>query len=66
MKYKVTVRRLAVQELVLDVEADSEQKAEEKALSEAPNHDFGGTEKEADYTVELITKENGEDTWISR
>lgn len=57
MKYKVTVRRLAVQELVLDVEADSEQKAEEKALSEAPNHDFGGTEKDANYTVELVEED---------
>lgn len=57
MKYKVTVQRQVVQELVLDVEADSEQKAEEKALADAPNHDFGGTEKYADYTVELIEEE---------
>lgn len=56
MKYKVTVVRTCHQTLEIEVDADSTAGARDKAIEMAPNLDFSGKEKEADYEVEAIEK----------
>jgi hypothetical protein len=50
-KFLVTVQRLAVQEVEVEVEATSWMEADSKALENAGSVDFTGTEKDAEYRV---------------
>jgi hypothetical protein len=59
-KFNVKVQRVAVQELTISVEADSEGEAEDKAYEQAGSHDFSGTEKSADYEVIDIKEAGGQ------
>jgi hypothetical protein len=50
-QYEVSVRRVAFSECTFTIEAGSEHEAEEKALTNAPNHQF--SDDNSDYTVEM-------------
>jgi hypothetical protein len=53
-KFKVHVCRTAYAHLYLEVEADTQEEAEKKALDEAGDHSF--SENNTDYTVEGTTE----------
>lgn len=50
MKYQVEVTRTAYAKKTIEVEADSQEEANEKAIEEAANVDFGSG-YDADYDV---------------
>lgn len=54
MKYTVLVIRTSYGNREIEVEADSEEGAREKALEEAGNHEF--SEHTAEYEVDYVTK----------
>lgn len=51
-KYKVTVSRISYSARTIEVEAESDIEAYDKALDEAGNYEF--SESNADYEVESI------------
>jgi hypothetical protein len=58
MKFKITVRRTGYSYQEIEVEADTKEEAEGKALSEAPDHDFTN-EKDSEYELlDAPTKRN--------
>ena len=52
MKFIVGITRSLTQCKDISVEANTAAEAQEKAVQEAPNHDFGGLEKESEYTAD--------------
>ena len=59
MKYQVTVRRKEHREHIFEVEANSSEEAENKALEESCDHDFGmNTVHYADEDVTFVSEPN--------
>lgn len=55
-KFTVTVTRISYSSKEIEVEAENEDDAKEKALDEAGDHEF--SEKDADYKVEHVNENN--------
>jgi hypothetical protein len=59
MKYQVTVRRKEYREHIFEVDAESREDAEDKALEASCDHDFGqNTVHYADEDVTFVSEPN--------
>ena len=54
MKYKILVGRTSTKELNIEVEADTLEEAQDKALEEAPQHDFSVGNEICDVSYDLM------------
>jgi hypothetical protein len=55
MKFRAVVTRTCHQTIEFEVDAENAAEATKKAKELAPNEDFSGKEKEADYEVDYVT-----------
>ena len=53
-KFKIEVARISYASRIIEIEADTEEQAKEKAIDEAGNYEF--SEHDADYKTEWIKK----------
>lgn len=59
MKYQVTVRRKEHREHIFEVDAESREEAEDKALEDSCDHDFGENQVHfADEEVVFVSEPN--------
>jgi hypothetical protein len=57
-KFEVQVFRTSYSSRMIEVEAENEEEAKENALEKAGDYEF--SEKDAEYTVDFVTKKEGE------
>ena len=57
-KFEVQVFRTSYSSRIIEVEAENEEEAKENAIEKAGDYEF--SERDADYTVDFVTKKEGE------
>ncbi len=57
-KFEVQVFRTSYSSRIIEVEAENEEEAKENAIEKAGDYEF--SEHDADYTVNFVTKKEGE------